>query len=436
MKFRFITLLLLCSLAVSIAAQQLSYPTERVNGFLVYRYPVEKSIGLYRISKIFEVSVNDIVAWNPQLLERGPQEAEILLIPVAGVPREEPVTTQTTTLATDTAATDTIDPLAYLPHYRIDLIMPFHVGNDAPSAQEERLTEFYRGVVMALYDIPTEDSIFVNLHVHNSKSDTAAIAKLLEDSTLYGTNGIIGPFYTPQIQLLSPWIKENRIPTILPVSNDASYLNDNPWLMQYNTTPEQETKAVTEYLLSADQRINCIFIEDSTTEESTRNMRRALVENNIACTSIQSSAVLHDSLIYAVRTGAENIVFFPTGKFQRNKAYVSKIETLSTWHKMAVYGVFSWLKEQINVPLIYTSTFVTEQEADMTAYNETWEKYFHIPHTISYPRYDLLGYDITRKLIGLLIDKRYPGMQSDIDFEPYTDGGAMINSHIEVLRTE
>ena len=57
-------------------------------------------------------------------------------------------------------------------------------------------------------------------------------------------------------------------------------------------------------------------------------------------------------------------------------------------------------------------------------------------NAISYPRYDLLGYDITRKLIGLLTDKRYPGAQSDIDFESYTEGGGQVNAHIEVLRSE
>ena len=103
---------------------------------------------------------------------------------------------------------------------------------------------------------------------------------------------------------------------------------------------------------------------------------------------------------------------------------------------MAVYGVFSWLKEQINVPLIYTSTFVTEQELDMTKYDAVWKKYFKMQHAVSYPRYDLLGYDITRKMIGLLTNKRYPGAQSDIDFEPYAEGGALINAHIEVLRAE
>lgn len=423
MKLRLITLMMLVSMACGLMAQTLNYPTERINGYLVYRYPVEKSVGLYRISKIFNVNQADIIAWNPQLRDRGPQENEILRIPVAGAPRQM-----------DGENLDSI--IALLPHYRLDLIMPFHVGNEPPTAQEERLMDFYRGIIMALYETPQKDSMYIDLYVHNSKTDTVSVAALLRDSSLYGSNGIIGPFYPEQIELLSPWIKENRVPTILPVTNNAAHLGENPYLMQYNSTPEQERKAMVEYLLSTDQKTNCVFIEDSTMDAEIAAMRNALLENGLSVSSIASHAVLHDSLLYALRTGAENIVFFPTSRFQRCRVYLPKIYALHPAHQMAVYGAFSWLKEQINVPLIYTSTFVTEQEADLAAYDEAWEKYFHIRHAVIYPRYDLLGYDVTRKLIGILIGKRYHGAQSDIDFEPYAEGGAMINSHIEVLRTE
>ncbi|MBQ2607715.1 MAG: hypothetical protein II588_00700 [Paludibacteraceae bacterium] len=423
MKFRLITMLLLCSMAATMLGQKLNYPTERINGYLVYKYTTGKSIGLYRISKIFDVNIDDIKAWNPQLKDRDPQMDEVLYIPVAGAPRE--------------MAGENLDSvIARLPRYRLDVVMPFHVGNTPPNAQEERLIEFYRGVIMALYETPQKDSIFIDLYVHNSRTDTAAVAQMLRDSSLMGTNGIIGPFYTEQIELLSPWIRENRVPTILPVTNDPRYLTDNPYLMQYNSTPEQERKAMVEYLLSSDQKVHCVFIEDSIMDENSKAMREAISENMISYSSIHRSAVQNDSLTYALRTGAENIVFLPCGRFQLVKNLIPKIEALHPQHKMAVYGAFSWLNQQINVPFIYTSTFVTEQEADMTAYDEAWDKYFKMRHAVIYPRYDLLGYDVTRKLIGILTDKRYHGAQSDIDFEPYVDGGAMINSHIEVLRTE
>ena len=68
--------------ALSIQAQEtLRYPLDTINGEEVYRYQVEKGIGLYRIGINFNVPQSDIVRLNPQLRERGLHYAETLLIP-------------------------------------------------------------------------------------------------------------------------------------------------------------------------------------------------------------------------------------------------------------------------------------------------------------------------------------------------------------------
>ena len=64
--------LLICSLVLTqwmlVTAQELlPYPIDTINGQAVYRYEVEKSIGLYRISVNFSVSQEDIIRWNPEL---------------------------------------------------------------------------------------------------------------------------------------------------------------------------------------------------------------------------------------------------------------------------------------------------------------------------------------------------------------------------------
>ena len=69
---RYIHIVFLLLAALSVQAQDLlNYPLDTVNGEEMYRYPVEKSIGLYRIGVNFNVSQAEIVRCNPQLRERG-----------------------------------------------------------------------------------------------------------------------------------------------------------------------------------------------------------------------------------------------------------------------------------------------------------------------------------------------------------------------------
>ena len=74
-----ITLLLITQLSWS---QAESYPIDTIDGKAFYRYTVERSIGLYRISVNFDVKQEEILQANPSLQKRGLRYGEDILIPV------------------------------------------------------------------------------------------------------------------------------------------------------------------------------------------------------------------------------------------------------------------------------------------------------------------------------------------------------------------
>ncbi len=78
-----ITILLACTTLSNMAQVNFSaLPIDTVNGKVVYRYTVKKSEGLYRISKNFGVSQEEIVNYNPILQTRGLREKQVINIPV------------------------------------------------------------------------------------------------------------------------------------------------------------------------------------------------------------------------------------------------------------------------------------------------------------------------------------------------------------------
>ena len=80
MRRTILYILLLLSAGVR-AQQMLPYPTDTINGKVYYKYTVEKSIGLYRISKNFGVTQEAILEANPVLRTRGLRYEEVILIP-------------------------------------------------------------------------------------------------------------------------------------------------------------------------------------------------------------------------------------------------------------------------------------------------------------------------------------------------------------------
>lgn len=75
-------LYILLLLSAGMQAQELlPYPTDTIDGKVYYKYTVEKSIGLYRISKNFGVTQEAILEANPVLRTRGLRYEEVILIP-------------------------------------------------------------------------------------------------------------------------------------------------------------------------------------------------------------------------------------------------------------------------------------------------------------------------------------------------------------------
>ncbi len=87
-------LLVFCSYIIPVSAQTESlpdYPVDTINGQLVYRYTVEKSEGLYRISIKFDVSQDEIIRLNPSIQKEGLKYGQKIYIPVKT--KSEPIDT-------------------------------------------------------------------------------------------------------------------------------------------------------------------------------------------------------------------------------------------------------------------------------------------------------------------------------------------------------
>ena len=79
-------LVALAAMPIHMSGQQpLAYPLDTIDGQIYYRYTVERSIGLYRLSVNFGVSQEEILRANPQIQKQGLRYDELILIPAKGL---------------------------------------------------------------------------------------------------------------------------------------------------------------------------------------------------------------------------------------------------------------------------------------------------------------------------------------------------------------
>ena len=81
----YLFVIILMSTSALSAQTVLPYPLDTIDGKVYYRYTVERSIGLYRISKNFGVSQEEILQANPHLQHSGLRYDEVILVPAKGL---------------------------------------------------------------------------------------------------------------------------------------------------------------------------------------------------------------------------------------------------------------------------------------------------------------------------------------------------------------
>lgn len=438
MKNKAIIIFALCSLFfVPTKAQELlNYPLDTINGEEVYKYQVEKSIGLYRIGVNFNVSQSDIIRLNPQLRERGLHFAETLLIPTGRkVEKKAPIIPNTPidTIVRDTVipeVQDTVilqDTVVVEPDTRrvieLALMLPFESQQTKRSGNAERMLEFYQGALLALHD-RQNDSTLYRLHVYDSERSERRVQALCDSTELDSVRAILGLVYPIQIERMSSWCAAHQVPLFVPFSDDID-LATHPFVMQFNANARQEADSLCAWLEARKEDLHIVTTEvkDSELAAPIRTLRKQLKARDIAHKSVPLHDLLNDSAAHALDIEKENIIILHSDRYQQVRMILPHLITLrNAGYKIRLVSQYAWQKEHIELPQLYTSMFT--QNEGREAYDALWQASYKNEHVSLSPRYDLLGYDLMQALIAWLEgNQEYKGLQSTIEWKQMQQGG-------------
>lgn len=470
MKKIFICTLLLIS-GISLAENpNLDYSTDTIEGIVLYRYPVEKSIGLYRVSVNFSVPQPTIIEWNPFLKERGLQFGDTLYIPTGRPIVAENTTpivrpTDSTSLETPTAPEekdkeiankrknrlqkekeelaiivepttepDSIaEPADTTATLRMALLLPLQAESGQRNETMDRFVDFYEGCLIALKD--RQDSAQkVELFVYDTQKDTTEIVRLMQNE-LTTMNAIIGPAYPQQVALIDTFAKNRQIPTMIPFTNEVDSLESNPYLYLFNTTTQMDMDTLLSYLERRGELTNSVLVEakEEDIHKDILYLRNQIKARALPYTETTLHEILADSVFMNLMPEVENIVIFNSTKFTNVQILLPHLINGKADCRISLFSQFGWQKERIVMPQVYTTIFATDSVPALAQYETTYSTYFGHQHASLLPRYDLLGYDVTRQFLDALMGKQpTPGLQSDICFTQVGEGG-FVNTHIKLM---
>lgn len=442
-------IVILASLVLPAAAEELlNYPLDTVNGEEVYRYQVEKSIGLYRIGVNFNVSQSEIIRFNPQLRERGLHYGEIILIPTGrkveakavAVVAEEPkaaasVAVDTAVVETAVAVDSAVVDSAAVDSAAVDsvvaetrrvvelaLMLPFESKQTKRSGNAERMMEFYEGALLALRDMQNDSTLF-KLRVYDTERSERRVNELCDSTELDSVQGILGLVYPIQIERMAAWCESHKVPLMLPFSDDID-LKRYAQVLQFNSTDQQEADSLCAWMVQQ-ENIHCVAVEvrEADIASSIRTLRKQMAAHEIRYTGVALRDLMNDSAEYALDREKENLIIMHSDRYQHARMIMPHLEKLQeAGYRIRIVSQYSWQKEKPVLPQVYTSMFTIEGEH--AVYDAMWSESYKNEHVCELPRYDLLGYDLMKALVlRLQGENEMNGIQSMIRWRQVGEGG-------------
>ena len=465
---RLCILVILAGLTNSVWSQNgtglLNYPLDTLNGKIFYRYPVEKSIGLYRISVNFGVSQDEILKYNPEAAKTGLRYGEtVLLIPVKEdvirtikatetvqalqEKQTEVVVAQEDSIVGPVADTVIVTPdtIVSIPdtnktHRCIGLLLPLQAKSPERDASMDRFFEFYAGALLALQDVQSPERVYT-VKVYDTEKTVSTVKALIEEGGLHSLDAIIGPAYPAQVLPVGDYAKEDSIPVIVPFIDNVVGIKTNPMLWQFNPSEQTRAEKIADYLQNqGDSLINIVLPEanDKDIPRSILAIRKAIKARHLPVSSITVMDILNDSLSKALDPSKMNYLLFNTERYSNLSMLMPQVTKAAKGYYVTLISQYSWQNETIKLPQIYTSVFAvandsTYSQTALDSYNERYEALLGKEHVSDYPRYDLLGYDIIRNLDAYWRKEEYKGLQSDIRYEQIDSLGGWENKAITIV---
>lgn len=426
LKYICLTICLLSVIARVEAQSHTDYPLDTIRGQIYYRYTVEKSVGLYRISVNFGVSQEDILRANPEVQKRGLRYGEILLVPAKDLSlktlplyesnkpvvifAEEETTFLDDVVVLEGDASYTEGGLVTMDStvldsatIRLAVLLPFYTNAVMRDKDMDRFYDFYTGVLIAINELQSSGQP-IEVYTYDIGKSSHRVTEVLEQPQMRSVDAIIGPVYNKQVVVATELAKRDSTLLLLPFASQVDGIEDNPYVLQFNPSEQTEADTLAHYLSQRGDSVHCVLIEAKEGEAMPSGivaLRKALAAYQVPTSTTSIRAILQDSLDGVLRPDVENIFVFNTERYGNLQALLPHLSLAAQSYPITIYSHYSWQKQHIPFPQIYTSVF-SQSPNIPEFYDDTFRIYFGHELSSIQPRYDLLGYDLTRSLLRIV----------------------------------
>ncbi len=459
-------LILSCTVAQDGYKKIRSNQTRIISGKTYYVHKVKKKQTLYSISKAYDVSMEAVIARNPEI-RKGLKKGQILFIPATELDEQMYIPPVLDPKVPDP---DEVDP--YVPYkerrpcgtnpkahkevYNVALMIHLFVNEsdsintNSPTMEEInqynslRYIQFYEGFLLALEQLK-QAGLSLNLYVYDVDPNPSNTYKMLRKSELANMDLIVGMMFHRNFQIVASWARKQHIPIISPISRRTSQLEGNPMVVKIRPTYSSIGARLIEYLTDYFPYAHTLIVRDN--EPDMRQIADQVFANGKSM-GLDVSVIEDKNLINHLIPAAENVVVVVSKKKTYALDKLAQLNADTMDFNFTVFGIPGWnqfegmdyeylVKANTHV---LTPYFVDYKDDAVRNFVELFQQNYKTdPDLLAFQGYDIAWYflqalhDFGTDFLYCLREIQTRPLQTRYKFRQY-EGDGWENNHWEIIR--
>lgn len=393
-------------------------------------HKVQRRETIYSIARDYNITETELIAANPELSASGYKlkRGSYICIPYA---TPSPVKTSTST-QTPTDKELICQPVASTPQslVRMGVILPLKKQHKESS----RMIEFYRGALLAVEQMK-KSGLSVDIYTYDSGETARELQQLLNSKKLPKLDFILGPLYPEQIETLSKYCQSRQIRMVVPFSSLGDEVYSTPSYFAVSPPKSFQQAEACELTLEVFKNQNFIFLDSKENDEDAANftdeLEKQLQQNGITSKTVSIGS---DELAWlrALTRYKDNVIIPNSSSIKVLNTLFPKLKEIAKEYpeyRIKLLGYPEWqtytskhLENFYKFDTYAYSQFYRNPLTSLSAqFDKNYRNNFNQSPIPSYPRFGMLGYDLTYYFLKGIstYGKGFETHLKDVKTQPY-----------------
>jgi LysM repeat protein len=419
-------------------------------------YKIERKETMYRLTRKFNVTAEELLAKNPEL-RKGVKADMIIKVPVkteetvrqtAVQPREREVNA----MLSAPKQINKVDKI------KAALLLPFMSDQIGQTSTTTRFVEYYEGLLLAI-DSLKNTGVSIELIVRDTGSGTQKLDQILSESALKNVHLIIGAVENEQIKPIAEFAKKNGIKYVIPFTSRNDDVLSNYYIYQVNTPHSYLHARASEEAYKMFYDYNIIFVDTYDSDDKAefiKTFKLELTQKKVPFKDIVFRDESFSNDLLALLTADKRNVIIPGSG---SKAALNKIRSplrmVTEANPLFIVNLFGYPEWQTYTreclddfyaldTYIYTHFYADNMAPNVLRFNAKYKTWYSKEMMNMYPKYGILGFDTGLFFFEAIhkygvnfennLDKiHYKSIQQGFDFHRANNWGGFINTNLFIV---